>query len=545
DTEIKLAAREAELSTVQLKLARSVEHAETEVEARRDVEARLAAREAELSTLQSELERLLKQSTAEVAQMVNTVDSLANRLRMIETSTTWRVAARLMPILIRARPVLRPIVGATRRLAAAGRGEDAQPGGASADVTKLALDLTLQTSLVPEWHETESRYRLRVDEEILQKRRKGPTEMAGLIAPYVVVPLQPIPPGIRRSKILHVIPNVFVGGSTQLIIDILQHLSHLYEQEVLTSARWRGGDHVGMTVHCVSDANSNSIREIYHSYAPDIIHIHYWGLTDDPWYKAAFDALDAAPGAQVVENVNTPIAPMIVPRVNHYVFVSEYVRTEFGSAVADPDASSVIYPGIDLSRFSKSYDGHDAKNAIGMVYRLENDKLREDAIDLFIEVVKRRPRTRAVIVGGGSFLEGYINRTIAADVRENFHFTGYVPYEDLPDLYDTFSIFVAPVWKESFGQVSPFAMAKGLAVAGYAVGALPEIVGRTETFATDLHETSNIIVNLLNAPQHLQEVGDRNRARATTMFAVETMVERYNDLYSKLLQERTSRLMGS
>ncbi len=521
-----------------LKVA-AADRAEADAQARDEVERKLISREAELSTLQSELARALDHSKAEAERNLVECEGLANRLRMIETSTSWRVMTRLMPLLRLARPVLRPMVSTARQLTAAGRRlRRAQPGEAPAAVKKPSLDLAIETSRVPEWHEAEGRYRLRLDEETLLKRRTLPANMAGLIAPYEVSPLRPIPPDIRRPKILHVIPNVFVGGSTQLIIDIIQHLSHHYQQEVLTSALWRGGEHLGMTAHCVAQPTSDGIRDVYRRYSPDIVHVHYWGLTDDIWYKAAFDALDAIPGAQVVENVNTPVAPMVVPRVNHYVFVSEYVRAQFGSAVADPDASSIIYPGIDLSRFSKQYDGEDAKNAIGMVYRLESDKLREDAIDLFIEVIKLRPHTHAVIVGGGSFLEGYIERTIAAGVRENFRFTGYVPYDDLPDLYDTFSIFVAPVWKESFGQVSPFAMAKGLAVAGYAVGALPEIVGRADSFATEMQDAARIIVDLLNAPERLVETGERNRVRATTMFAVETMIERYDALYARLLAER-------
>lgn len=561
--ERKLIAREAELSTLQLELARALEHSKADAEARREAERKLVAHAVELSTLQSELGRALEHAKtdaeagseaetappnreaelasvqSELVRMVESVESLANRLRTIESSTSWRAIARLMPILQLARPVLRPMAMAARRLTAAGQQlRHRQPCEALATPPKPSLDLAFETSRVPEWHESEGRYRLRLDEEALLKRRTVPAAMAGLIAPYEVSPLRPIAADIRRPKILHVIPNVFVGGSTQLIIDIMQHLSRQYQQEVLTSALWPGGDHLGMTAHCVVQPNSDSIRAMYRRYSPDLVHIHYWGLTDDPWYKAAFDALDVIPGAQVVENVNTPVAPMVVPRVNHYVFVSEYVRAQFGSAVADPEASSVIYPGIDLSRFSKQYDGEDAKNAIGMVYRLERDKLREDAIELFIEVIKLRPRTHAVIVGGGSFLEGYIERTIAAGVRENFHFTGYVPYEELPDLYDKFSIFVAPVWKESFGQVSPFAMAKGLAVAGYAIGALPEIVGRADSFATEKQDAARIIVDLLNAPQRLAEIAEHNRVRATTMFAVETMVERYDALYARLMPKR-------
>lgn len=522
----------------QLKVA-VARRAEADAQARHEIERKLIARETELSTFRSSMERALESLTAEAESNRAEREGLANRLRTIETSTSWRVITRLMPVLQLARPVLRPMATAARRLTAAGRRlRHGQPGVAPAAVTRPLLDLAFETSRVPEWHESEGRYRLRLDEEMLLKRRTVPADKAGLVAPYEVAPLRPIPPDIRRPKIMHVIPNVFVGGSTQLIIDIIQHLSHHYQQEVLTSALWRGGGHVGMTVHCVTQPNADSIRDVYRLYSPDIIHVHYWGLSDDPWYKAAFDALDAIPDAKVIENVNTPVTPMAVPRVDHYVFVSEYVRAEFGSAVADPAVSSIIYPGIDLSHFSKRYDGDDAKNAIGMVYRLESDKLREDAIDLFIDVIKRRPRTHAIIVGGGSFLEFYIERTIAAGVRDNFYFTGYVPYDILPNLYDKFSIFVAPVWKESFGQVSPFAMAKGLAVAGYDVGALSEIIGRSDSLATELQDTARIIVDLLNTPERLAEVGERNRVRAATMFSVETMVERYDALYAMLLPPR-------
>ena len=170
-----------------------------------------------------------------------------------------------------------------------------------------------------------------------------------------------------------------------------------------------------------------------------------------------------------------------------------------------------------------------------MVYRLEADKLREDSVDLFIEIVKRRPRTQAIIVGGGTFLRPYLEQTIAAGVRDNFYFTGYVSYDQLPDLYDRFCLFVAPVWQESFGQVVPFAMAKGLAVAGYAVGALPEIIGSDANFGRTVDEAAAKVIDLLNEPSRLRVDGSANRDRAFSQFSVEAMVQRYKDLYDSLV----------
>ena len=170
-----------------------------------------------------------------------------------------------------------------------------------------------------------------------------------------------------------------------------------------------------------------------------------------------------------------------------------------------------------------------------MVYRLEQDKLRADSIDLFIEVVKLRPRTAVYIIGGGSLLEPYIRRTIEAGVRTNFRFTGYVPYETLPQWYDQFSVFVAPVWTESFGQVTPFAMSKQLAVAGYRVGALSEILGSQELLGDTMEETARLIVDLLNDPGHKRKIGKLNEERARTMFSVEHMTDKYADLYHAIL----------
>ena len=60
-------------------------------------------------------------------------------------------------------------------------------------------------------------------------------------------------------------------------------------------------------------------------------------------------------------------------------------------------------------------------------------------------------------------------------VFKNFIFTGYVVMKNY-SFYEKMSIFVAPVWKESFGQVSSFAMNMYLPVTGFAIGALPSII---------------------------------------------------------------------
>jgi glycosyltransferase involved in cell wall biosynthesis len=106
-----------------------------------------------------------------------------------------------------------------------------------------------------------------------------------------------------------------------------------------------------------------------------------------------------------------------------------------------------------------------------------------------------------------------------------------VPFEDLPALYARFSLFLAPVWQESFGQVVPFAMSMGLAVAGNDVGALSEVLGRRDVLGRSATETATILCGLLDDPARLEALGKYNSARAQRLFGVERMALRYAGLY--------------
>jgi glycosyltransferase involved in cell wall biosynthesis len=175
-----------------------------------------------------------------------------------------------------------------------------------------------------------------------------------------------------------------------------------------------------------------------------------------------------------------------------------------------------------------------------MVYRLEPDKLNAEGIEPLIVAALLDPRLRFLVVGGGTFLEEYRARVRAAGVEERFEFTGYVPYESLPAHYRDLAIFVAPVWKESFGQVSSFAMNMGIPVVGYDVGGLGEIVNDPTLLAPPGESATlgRIIVGLSQDRARRRVVGKRNRRRAQELFTVQAMVAAYDRLYRAHLENR-------
>jgi glycosyltransferase involved in cell wall biosynthesis len=335
----------------------------------------------------------------------------------------------------------------------------------------------------------------------------------------------------NRPKIIHAIANVWVGGSSRLVVDLIEHLGHKYDQEVVTYDIPDPPAYDGFLCHDFSHgASSDRMAAFLREKDAKILHVHYWGEQNKPWYAHVFGAADLYP-CPVIENINTPVEPYVHDKITHYVYVSEYIRNLFRPV---PDNSSVIYPGSDLEFFERS--DHDfPDDAIGMVYRLERDKLNEESIDVVIDVVKKRPSTKAYIIGAGTFFKLYQEKVKAAGILDNVIFTGYVPYASLPDYYRKFSLFVAPVWKESFGQVSTFAMSMGLPVVGYDVGVLPEMLGSQEFFTNDRERLASLIIDLLDNREKRIEIGGLNRKRAHEMFSVEAMVAKYDRLYESVL----------
>jgi len=343
-----------------------------------------------------------------------------------------------------------------------------------------------------------------------------------------------------RPRILHVVGNFHTGGSARLIVDLVEHLGHLYEQQVLVRSLPATPAYTGIDlIHRPVLWRTAQVSAVLRGFQPDLVHVHMlghqhdeYGRRDWSWYHKVMVALENH-GLPVIENLNIPVEPYVSPVVRIYVHVSDFVRQRFGRLDA---WNETIHPGSDLDFFLRG-DRPVPDDCIGMIYRLQPDKLDEAPIEPFIRVVARRPATRALIVGGGQFFDAYRQRVAECGVQDSFTFTGFVPYNDLPDHLAQMSVFVAPVHAESFGQVGPFAMGFALPVAGYRVGALEEIAGTSDLLvpAGDAEQLADVIIALLDDRPRRLAIGQQNRRRAERLFSIDTMIERYRSIYTEVL----------
>ncbi|MDJ1482167.1 glycosyltransferase [Cytophagaceae bacterium YF14B1] len=349
--------------------------------------------------------------------------------------------------------------------------------------------------------------------------------------PYIVKMPQQVQK--HRPRVLHVIANFSVGGSSRLVLDIIETLEDIYEQEVVVPVLPDSTGYTGQVIMSLGLHQSSEIDTYFKEFRPDLIHVHYWGKGDYKWYELFFKAAEKF-AIPVIENINVPVQPYFSTAVKEYVYVSQFVQENYSIPTTE---GIVIHPGSDFSLFTTDKSSVD-NNCIGMVYRLDSDKLNENSIDVFIKVAQKKPDVTCLIVGGGEFYNLYRSKVANAKVEKNFEFTGYVNYDQLPGLYERMGIFVAPVWDESFGQVSPFAMHMGLPIAGYKVGALAEIIGDESLLVSsgDSNQLADLIVNLLDNKESRLTIAKYNKDRAQKYFSVEAMVNSYANLYKKKLE---------
>jgi len=340
----------------------------------------------------------------------------------------------------------------------------------------------------------------------------------------------------KNKKIVHVISNFIIGGSTQLVVDIIERTSDKYFHRVVVPEYLNPLSYQPVDIHSFSINEMRGLYDFLKNEKPEIVHIHYYVRETTKyegnafWYYAVFRICEDL-NIKVIQNINVPTEPYLSRAVVHNVFVSQYVEDTFNSSDAP---KSVIYPGSDFSHFKSDVDTV-AQNSIGMVYRLDYDKLSEASIEVFISAVKKKRDLHCYIVGGGYYLEYYKQRVSEENLENNFTFTGFVSYSALPEFYKKIGVFVAPVYDESFGQVTPFAMSMGLAVAGYDTGALSEILGSKDTLVEtgNIERLADVIVDLVNNPNKRKELGLKNQKRARENFSVESMTNQYEKLYAK------------
>lgn len=236
-------------------------------------------------------------------------------------------------------------------------------------------------------------------------------------------------------------------------------------------------------------------------------------------------AMATAVPVPVLTTLHTPPLPFVEsaihldPDSSSFVAVSEFTA----QAWAHVAGSRVIHNGIDLDRWRYGHGGGPAVWS----GRLVPEKAPHDAMDAC-----RRAGVPLVLVGPAHDRD-YYRREVEPRLGSGIEYRGHLDHRELAHLLRAASVaVVTPAWDEPYGLVASEAMASGTPVAGYARGALPEVVGPDGGVLVAPGDVA-ALATAVRAARRLDRVAVRRHAELTC--GIDRMVDAYEACYAELV----------
>jgi len=222
------------------------------------------------------------------------------------------------------------------------------------------------------------------------------------------------------------------------------------------------------------------------------------------------------------------VVPRVIPKCQSIVTVSNFERQRIIEFFKLPeDRVKVIYNGV--SKEFKPFD-EAASEAIRRKYELPEDFI------LFFGNTNPKKNTPGVLKAYHRYLEDqgenaipivitdcerpYVIRLLKEmklkSVEGHIIMRNYIPYKEMPHIYNLASIFLYPSLREAFGLPILESMACGTPVITATNSSMPEIAGDAAilTDANDHLQTAHAIENLLNNGSLFQSLKLKGMARA-------------------------------
>lgn len=197
------------------------------------------------------------------------------------------------------------------------------------------------------------------------------------------------------------------------------------------------------------------------------------------------------------------------------ITVSDYIKQK-AAAFYPIEKIHTVHNGIDLQNFSRKEKPSVNRQDLGfsvndfvMVYsgRINQEKGVSELIDAMI-LLKNHPQIKLMIIGGSFFGntndEDEFIRSLkekAMKIKGNIVFTGFIPYEKMPDYLQLADIAVIPsVWDDPFPTTELEAQAMGLPIITTIRGGIPEEVGSKNAILLETDESfvNNLATAILN-----------------------------------------------
>ena len=275
---------------------------------------------------------------------------------------------------------------------------------------------------------------------------------------------------------------------------------------------------------------------------PDILHMHgqlpqLLGLTASLFSGRPKTAITIHSAVKYVKPIFKYIVKgLLIPlHKPDIVSVSSTIDGKFKFFRAE---KRLIHNGIDISHFPVRKNGNpkNKRKVIGVVGRFSEAKGHHILFDAVMELLKRRDDFVLYLVGDGELKDHLMRMARENRLNDHVQFLGF--RDDVKDLYQTFDLVVIPSLWEGLSLTLLEAMASGLPVVATSVSGNIDVIddGRTGLLVppnSPCH-LAQAIDFMLDHPEKAALYGRSARRVIEQRFSVQTMVRKYDSLYSRV-----------
>lgn len=216
------------------------------------------------------------------------------------------------------------------------------------------------------------------------------------------------------------------------------------------------------------------------------------------------------------------------------------------TGLVDPQKITIIYNGVDLSRFHTGVSGvairkefgiEPSAPLFGMIANLARKKGHNVFFDAAFSVLRRRPDAAFMLIGGGDY-RFFRERADNHGFGKNFIFTGY--RSDVPELLAAMDFYVLPSRKgEGLTGSLAEAMVMGKPVISTDVAGNADFVKDGDTGLLvpprDASQLSAAMLRMLDNPDAAEQMGRKARDFICDTVDNEKRTDRFEELYCNLL----------
>lgn len=223
---------------------------------------------------------------------------------------------------------------------------------------------------------------------------------------------------------------------------------------------------------------------------------------------------------------------IIADSLTKVLTVSDYIKGRVAT-ICPADKIQTVHNGIDLKNFSPKATSSISRQQLGfseedfiMIYsgRINKDKGISELIDAMHQL-RKFPQIKLMVLGSSFFEDATSENKFISnlkqkseDIKGNILFTGFIPYQDVPDYLHLADIAVLPsMWEEPFGLTVVEAMAAGLPLITTRSGGIPEIckdVAAIVDRENIVEHLSDAILGLYQHPEKRDVMAKASRERA-------------------------------